>query len=102
MPRRKTARSVLEKLVYRTQNLMGRSASEEVAQALASLQQVLVPEGKQGIKCHTGRIGSELSEYSPTDNQKVGWNSCRREILKRFDNQPNGGGGERCGKINIG
>ena len=40
-------------------------------------------EGKreQGIKFHSGRQNSELSAYSPTDNQKVGRNQLITELI---------------------
>ena len=38
------------------------------------------PKPKEGIKFHSGRQNSELSAFSPTDNQKVGYNACLSEV----------------------
>ncbi len=39
---------------------------------------------EQGIKFHSGRQSSELSAYSPTDNQKVGRNQLITELVEEM------------------
>jgi hypothetical protein len=54
-------------------------------QILTWIKEEIMPKEKQGIKFHSGRQNSEMSAYSPTDNQKVGYNRCIADILKRLE-----------------
>jgi hypothetical protein len=58
--------------------------------ATSSLTSLIIKwlEGKreQGIKFHSGRQNSELSAYSPTDNQKVGRNQLITELIGEVRN----------------
>lgn len=51
---------------------------------LKALREIVESKRKQGITFHDGRQNSELSAYSPTDNQKVGYNLAISEILKEL------------------
>lgn len=44
--------------------------------SIRSLLLEKAPKEKQGIKFHSGRQNSDISEYSPTDNQKIGFNQA--------------------------
>lgn len=109
MPRtEKTVREILEELFdtasqeYPYWNYIDKAPQREIDQALASLQQVLVPEEMREVypedfkcggcgECEACKHYQKYEEVETIRNQ--GFNDCRTEILKRFDNQPNGGGG---------
>lgn len=81
-----TIREILEKLHCKAYE--GSNNEEDIARAEQAIKKAVIEElplEKQGIKFHSGRQNSEMSAYSPTDNQKIGWNDCLKEIKERLN-----------------
>jgi hypothetical protein len=82
----KKIESILEKFNNDDKSLY----EDRLAQAQKEIWEVVkkaLPNPKQGIKFHSGRLNSELSPHSPKDNQKVGYNKSladTQENLKKL------------------
>ena len=58
---------------------------DQALQAILTEIKGSLPEKKQGIKFHSGRQNSELSAYSPKDNQKIGYNAYHDEVERMLN-----------------
>ena len=73
--------AVASKYNYVDPRVKKRNINQATLALTALIIKWLESKREQGIKFHSGRQNSELSAYSPTDNQKVGRNQLITELI---------------------